>query len=374
MMDQRVLRVLLVTPRYYPYMGGVETHVHEMARRFAAKGIDTTILTTDPSKRLPTEEFAEGVHLIRVPAYPAERDYYFAPQVYKVVTQGNWDIVHCQGFHTLVPPLAMLAAKVRNIPYMLSFHSGGHSSELRNSMRWLQAKINQPLLAGAQKLIAVSQFEADLFQERLGLPAEKFTVIPNGSNFAPIDPASVAQDPDLIISVGRLERYKGHHRLIEAMPFILKQRPNAHLRILGTGPYEEPLYRLARDLGVADQTEIGSISPKDRTEMAKTLASAALVTLLSDYEAHPLAVMEALSMRRPVLVADTSGLSELAERGWVRAIPVESSPMEVADAVVRELQSPMAVPAVKLPTWDDCAVSLMSLYRSFTENRLPVLA
>ncbi|MFN8528578.1 MAG: hypothetical protein U0670_08200 [Anaerolineae bacterium] len=40
--------------------------------------------------------------------------------------------------------------------------------------------------------------------------------------------------------------------------------------------------------------------------MSRLLARASLVVLFSEYEAHPVAVMEALSLRRPVLVADTS--------------------------------------------------------------------
>jgi xanthine/CO dehydrogenase XdhC/CoxF family maturation factor len=41
-------RVAMVSVRYPPLLGGVETHVHEVARRMGANGLDVTVLTTDP--------------------------------------------------------------------------------------------------------------------------------------------------------------------------------------------------------------------------------------------------------------------------------------------------------------------------------------
>ena len=46
---------------------------------------------------------------------------------------------------------------------------------------------------------------------------------------------------------------------------------------------------------------------------------------MSDYEANPVAVMEALALGRKVVVADTSGLSELASEGLATAVPPNAS-------------------------------------------------
>jgi len=103
-------RILMVTPRYFPDMGGVETHVAEVSRRLARAGADITILTTDRTGRLPASEQIDGVTIRRARAWPAQRDYYFAPEIARVLTNEAWDVVHCQSYHTLVAPLAMLAA------------------------------------------------------------------------------------------------------------------------------------------------------------------------------------------------------------------------------------------------------------------------
>jgi glycogen synthase len=367
--NQATLRVLQVSARYFPYIGGVQTHVYEVSRRLRDSGVDVTILSTDPTGQLPTEEQSDGINILRVRAWPAKRDYYFAPGIYQIITQGGWDIVHCQGCHALPAPLAMLAAWHAHIPCVVTFHTGGHSSSIRNKLRPVQWAMLRPLLARAERLIAVSKFEAELFQKRLKLPADRFVVIPNGSQlpeFAGL-PARGAQGT-LIVSVGRLERYKGHQRIISALPKVRAEYPDVRLRIVGTGSYGPSLRRLAQELGVADQVEIRAIPSDDRAGMASLLSQASLVTLLSEYEAHPIATMEALALKRPVLVSRTSGLAELADQGLARAIPLQSTPNEVAAAILHQLRQPMVPANIALPTWERCVASLLAVYRDVVRN------
>ncbi|HEU4783250.1 MAG TPA: glycosyltransferase family 4 protein [Ktedonobacterales bacterium] len=381
--QRQSMRVLFVTPRYFPFMGGIETHVHEVAQRLAAAGMDVTVLTTDPSGKLPAREEVAQVTIRRVRAWPANKDYYFAPDVARIIAREPWDLIHCQGIHTLVPPLAMRAAIRAKIPFVLTFHTGGHSSRMRNAVRSLQWMTLRPLLARARALIGVSTFEADFFRRTLRLPADRFVVIRNGgqlpslddtrdtrdtraaSDDAPAVSAATASQPrpfPLIISIGRLERYKGHHRVLAALPYVRRDYPDARLLILGSGPYEATLRRLAARLGVADATEIRMIHPTDRAGMASTLAAADVVALLSEYEAHPVAVMEALTAHRPVLVAYTSGLQELADAGLARAIPLRSAPTDAARAIVAQLRDPLIPSDLAVPTWQDCADALLAVY------------
>jgi glycosyltransferase involved in cell wall biosynthesis len=354
----------MVTARYFPDMGGIETHVHEVAKRLVTRGADVTVLTTDRTGALPAVEEANGVRIRRVRAWPKERDYYFAPEITRIIANGGYDIVHCQGFHTLVAPLGMLAARRVGIPFIISSHTGGHSSRLRTMARGVQWAALRPLLARAARIVVVSNFEATYFQRALRLPGDRFTVVRNGS-YLPRNPDAPARPHNgpLILSVGRLERYKGHHRVIAALPTVLTHIPEARLQIIGAGPYEQQLRRMAARLGVADRTEIRAIPPGERDQMAGLLAQANLITLLSDYEAHPVSVMEALSLGRSVLVADTSGLSELAEQGLVRAIPVRSTPDEIARAILDQLRSPVVPTEMSIPTWDGCADELFALYQ-----------
>lgn len=357
------LRVLVVTPRYFPFSGGVENHVYQTATRMARQGVDVTVLTTDPGGKLPASEVLEGVKVQRVRAWPAKGDLYFAPGISRLVRAGGWDIVHIQSYHTFVPPLAMRAARRSKIPYVVTFHGGGHSSRLRNSIRSIQRAFLRPLLARAKRLVAVAKFEIEQYGRELRLPAEKFALIPNGCDLPAIpEAASPPGDGTLIVSVGRLERYKGHQRVIAALPSILAEQPDARLRIAGAGPYEAELRQISEQLGVAGRVEIRAVPPTERQGMAQLLASSSLMVLLSDFETHPISALEALALNRPVLLADNSGMRELAQKGWARAIPADSPPAEVAAAALQQLREPIMPQKMDWFSWDDCTQTLLALY------------
>jgi glycogen synthase len=368
------MRVLMVTPRFWPHVGGVETHVHQVGRRLVRAGVDLTVLATDPDGTLASDAVLDGIDVRRVPAYPHGTDLHLAPGIIGPIAGGEWDIVHVQGYHTLLAPLAMLAARLAGRPYVVTLHSGGHSSGRRTLVRPLHQLALRPLLMGARRLVAVSAFEAGLFRRRLRLSSRRLVVIPNGSEL-PVDGApAVTAQPGLIVSPGRLERYKGHGRVIEALPEIVRLRPDARLMLVGSGPDEPRLRELAATSGVADRIEFTSVPGTDRAAMARLLREASLVVALSDYESQGLVVAEAIALGRPVLAADATALSEYVEAGLAEGVPLDASAGLVADRVVDALDaSPgngsarrLAAP---LPTWDDTADRLLALYRSI-DSRL----
>lgn len=366
--DQHSLNILMATPRYFPDTGGTEMHVHEVGRRLAANGINVTLLTTfphDQTKIVPALEDVDGMKVVRVHAWTQPHDFYIAPAIRSFIKEGNWDLIHCQGCHTFFPPLVMFAAKAKKIPYIVTFHSGGHSSLLRTKFRDTQWKLLRPLLVNAEKLIGVSEFETNYFRDVLHLSDKRFAVIPNGFSLPEMPALSVnAAAPTLIVSVGRLERYKGHQHLIGALPKIRESRPDARLLILGSGPYEAELREIAQRNGVTEYVTIRSIPASNREEMMSLISQASLVALLSEYESQGIAIMEALALHRPVLVADTSALREYAERKLARAVALDSTPEELAAAVINQLDNPLIPEQLNLPTWDDCAEQLNILYHT----------
>jgi glycosyltransferase involved in cell wall biosynthesis len=363
----------MVTPRYLPEIGGVERHVHEVATRMARSGeASVTVLTTVRDGSGPSVDRDGEVEIRRVRAHPRGRDWMFAPGIASVIAQGGWDVVHVQSYHTFVAPIAMAAAARRRIPYLLTFHGGGHSQPMRNRARRAQRALLRPLLTRAATLVALAPFEIEAYSAELAIPPQRFALIPNGVDLPPPPPAPDGRTPathPLIASVGRLERYKGHHRVIAAFAHVLDAEPGARLWVAGSGPYEAELRRLAADLGITAAVEIGAVSADDRAEMARRLAEVDLVVLLSDYETHPIAALESISLGRPLLVASGSGLGELAQRGLARAIEADTPPQAVAEAILRELRDPLARPPFSLPTWDECAAALLERYRHAAGGR-----
>jgi glycosyltransferase involved in cell wall biosynthesis len=358
------LSILYVSARYPPFVGGTEIHTAEVARRMVARGHDVTVLTT-AFEPMPTGEvMVEGVRVVRVRAWPADFDFYFAPAVYSWIKKGRWDILHCQGYHTFVAPLAMAAALAARQRFVVTFHSGGHSSTVRRSLRPLQQQLLRPMLKRADRLIGVSQFETDFFRRRLRLPARQFETVSNGVSADFLDADADAEGSrSIICSVGRLERYKGHHRLIEAMPELRKLVPNVALYIVGDGPYKQRLEALARHLGVRDLVEFITVDPRERRQMAELFRSARLIALLSDYESQGVVGLEAIAVGRPLLVADGTALAELIRFGEVSVVPPFADKHTLAGLIARKLQEHSSPPRDLVPMWENTADALEALYR-----------
>jgi glycosyltransferase involved in cell wall biosynthesis len=358
------LRVAMVTAKFAPHVGGIETHVLEVSRRLVDRGMEVTVLTTEVEGASAATEVRDGFTVERYPTVGPIEDFYLSPTLARAISQGGYDVVHVQGVNTLLPFLALRAARKSDTPAVLTFHTGGHSSKLRTVIRAPQWSALSPALRKADRLIAVCEYERDTFARHTGLGQEAFSVIRNGAERLPIDEdvAPVMEGDPLVLSIGRLEKYKGHHRVIAAMPELLRAAPGARLGIIGQGPYEAELQRQVVAAGLESRVQFLSFGPSERGNLGALLARADVVTLMSEYEAHPVAVMEALALGTPAVVAEGSGLTELGRGGLVHTVPVQTAPAELATTMLDVARGNSMASMPPLPTWDDCTDGIAKVY------------
>jgi glycosyltransferase involved in cell wall biosynthesis len=114
-------------------------------------------------------------------------------------------------------------------------------------------------------------------------------------------------DKGYVTFIGRLERYKGVHTLIEAM----RGFPDVELRIAGTGSYEKELRALAK--GQDNVTFLGFVSGKALEDLRT--GSRVMVAPSIWHEVLGLVAIEAMSQGVPVIVSDHGGLQEMVEVG-----------------------------------------------------------
>jgi glycosyltransferase involved in cell wall biosynthesis len=356
----------MVTPSGPLNHGGVERHVREVSSRLLAMGHAVSVVCADPSGETVGVSVVDGVTVTTVAAWPKHRDWRFAPAVWRAVREARCDLVHVQSYHTFVAPIAMAAALRSRVPFVLTFHGGGHSERWRNHIRVAHRALLRPLLRRAAKLIAVAQFEISEYGRELHMSPERFVLIPNGTDLTVVPTADERDQSDqrevVIATIGRLERYKGHHRVLAAMPALLRVEPGARLLVVGVGPYEDDLRAQAATLGVSEHVEFTSVPAGDGEGMGRLLSGVDVVVLLSEFETHPLAALEAAAAHRRLIVADRGGLIELAQDGLARAVPLDLAPAEIAATVLEVLAEPPPTGEVRLTTWNDCAQSLADLY------------
>ncbi len=297
------MRIAQVCPRYSPYIGGVETHVGELSKRLARKGHEVTVITTDPSRRLPKIEEMQGVKVLRFPAFAPGDAYYFSRSLRSFVKKdGGFDVVHAHGYHAF-PAYYASAAKASKFIFTPHYHGHGHTP-FRDLLLKPYALLGRRIFDRADRIICVSEFEKSLVCRDFKCNG-KAVVIPNGVNKAEFkDLEPYPKGLRIILYVGRLEEYKGVQYAIRALPFL----PWHRLHVIGKGPYKDALAMEAKALGIKDK--VAFMADQSRGDLLRWYATADVFVMLSKFEAYGITVAEALTAGVPCVVAGGSALSE----------------------------------------------------------------
>jgi glycosyltransferase involved in cell wall biosynthesis len=215
-------------------------------------------------------------------------------------------------------------------PYVLTahYHGAGHTAPARLAHRPYRP-LARRIVAGAAAVTAVSASEADLVRRDFGIRPE---VIPNGIALRPPaagDRTGDRTDPEVLV-VSRLEPYKRVDAAIGALALLPAP---VRLRVVGDGPQQADLERLAADLGVGDRVTFTAPGLSE-VDLHTVYGQAAVVVNLSAAEAFSYTVLEALAAGTPVVTSGDTALAEWSERypdGVRTADPAD--PRSVAAAI-----------------------------------------
>ncbi|MFF9239234.1 glycosyltransferase family 4 protein [Streptomyces sp. NPDC014776] len=146
-------------------------------------------------------------------------------------------------------------------------------------------------------------------------------------------------DRPVVVCVSRLVPRKGQDTLIEAMPRILAAEPDAVLLIVGGGPYEKDLRRLAAEKGVADSVRFTGAVPW--SDLPAHFGAGDVFAMPCrtrrgglDVEGLGIVYLEASATGLPVVAGDSGGAPDAVldgETGWVVR---GGSPEEAAERIV----------------------------------------
>lgn len=344
------MKILLVTHRYPPHTGGVETHVKEIATRLSDRGHDVTVFSADDGSDVASVANEEGVHVRRFASLRPGDSFYIAPQMALAVRRFDADVVHAHNYHAL--PLFFAALGVTEERFVVTTHYHGASAiSWRDRLLSIYQPIGSWALHQAEAIIAVSKWEYDQLTADFGVDA---SVIPNGidvEGFAKAEP--VQREGPYLLSVGRLEEYKGVEYVIKALS-VLKEYD---LVVVGSGPYREQLEQIARDAGVSDRVDF--LGHVDGDRLSRLYAGAEVFLNLSAFEAYGITVGEALAVGTPCVVREEGALSE-----WTRydgCVGVENlEPQYVANTVETVAGLEISIP---LPTWEEVTDQVIDMYK-----------
>jgi glycosyltransferase involved in cell wall biosynthesis len=329
------LRIVQICPRYFPDIGGVETHVKEISERLVKAGHNVEVVTTDPTGRLSKRDMINGVKVTRFRAFAPGNAYYFAPQIYTYLKKHDFDIVHAHNYHAFPAFFASLGSHGGKFVFTPHYHGRGHTA-FRDLLHRPYRLLGKMIFSRADCVICVSEYEKKLVESNFKVAA-KTIKIPNGINLKEFEnlrkPKKSLKDTKekTLLYVGRLEEYKGVQYIIQSLPELQGFR----LKVVGKGPYEEELHSMVKTLGLDERVEW--LKDLSRRKLLECYSDADLFLMLSSHEAYGITVAEALAAGTPCIVAKGSALEEFVNGSNCIGIESPVSKEKVAGAL-KEIQ------------------------------------
>ncbi len=208
------------------------------------------------------------------------------------------------------------------------------------------SELSRPTLWGlrnADAIFSVSDFTRGCLVG-LGLSADKIHTIHNSVDAAHFDPdkrlagdASVRarfgipENARIVGIAARMNPWKGQHELIGAVALLRETFPDLHVMILGANVPEvrADLEKRAREGGIADRVHFGGY----QQDVRPFLHEFDLFVHPSYGEPFGLSIVEAMSMRKPVIACNTGGVPEIITHGRDGWLVAERSTEAVATAI-----------------------------------------
>lgn len=224
-------------------------------------------------------------------------------------------VTHIHAHYATHPALfAWLIHRLTGISYSITVHA--HDIFVRTAM--LAVK-----LRSASFIAAISHYNREHLAKLVGpWVRDKTHIVHCGINpdryQARSGPAAPGHPLD-ILSIGSLQPYKGHTYLLQACALLQQQGIPFRCRIIGGGAEQRRLEQLAAGLGLNGQVQL--LGPQPQEYVAELLPTAncyvqpSVVTPSGKMEGIPVALMEAMACRLPVVATDLSGVPELVQPG-----------------------------------------------------------
>jgi glycosyltransferase involved in cell wall biosynthesis len=314
-------------------VGGSERHLLALLPALRELGLDARLLGLDAAGA-ETEAFYRGLDAGGVPSFrlpcPRDLDAGLLRRVARSLRGQRPDLVHTHLVHADV--YAGVAAAALRLPLVSTKHNDDpfRLGPYRHADR--------ALAAAARRVIAITGSLARFCVERVGLPADKVTVVHYGLDAVPAAwaanaPVDVPAGSRVLLAVARLVPQKGLDVAVEALPAIRAVEPHALLVVLGEGPERARLEARARELGVGDAV----LLPGRAGDVAPWLALADLLVHPARWEGFGLVLLEAMLAALPVVATRVGSIPEIVADGETGAVVAPDDPAALAAAAVRLL-------------------------------------
>jgi glycosyltransferase involved in cell wall biosynthesis len=317
-------------------LGGAQSHVRELSLQLRSLGHEVIVITGRPG--LFTDQLKQsGIPWVQVPSLVRplrpHRDLVALLHLWYVLPRLKPDVV-C--VHTAkAGSLGRAAARLRHIPSVFTPH--GWSMVNRATLKPHRFFRLAESLAGrlGARVINVCEYER-AYAERLHVCPEKtLEVVHNGiSETGLVRTRPVDLQPPLIVMVARFTAQKDHATLVEALSGLLHR--NWRLLLVGAGELQPLVVAQVNAMGLGDRA---SLLPES-TDVGELLMRAQIFALVTNFEAMPITLLEAMRASLPVVATNVGGIGEALCDGETGILVPRGNVTSLREALERLIADP----------------------------------
>ncbi len=384
------MRILIVLTYFQPHKSGLTVYAVRQAIALAARGHNVTVLTSRYDPVLPEEEWIEGVRVVRLPVAFRLSKGVIMPGMPIMAWQliGQSDIINLH-VPQVDAALVALLAKLRRRPVVLTYHC---------DLRMPAGVINR--LAGWVAYLAnrVSAWLADVVVHNTRDFAEhspflrsylhKLQVVQPPIVVDPVSENDIADfrkklglkpGQAVIGMMARLATEKGVEYLVEAMPDILDEVPDAmvifvgeYLNVFGEEAYRDKLLPLIEELS-DHWTFLGVVSEHEKAVFFH-VCDVLVLPSLNSTESFGMVQVEAMTCGTVVVATDLPGVRQpVRSTGMGRIVPVRDAQALVGAIVAllniqSEADSPLTADLAAFYSPETIAEAYESIYRTLIKT------
>ncbi|MFA4888697.1 MAG: glycosyltransferase [Candidatus Omnitrophota bacterium] len=363
---QKSLKICLVSREYPPdtAWGGIGTYTYELAQGLKSAGQEVHVICQSlESDREYTEN---GVYVHRIthksifPIKGKFREFAlrweYSNAVYKklkeIIDKFDIDIVEAPN----LSGEGFIYGSHKRTPLVTRLHT--HFSEIIQFFNWerswdrkLSCWFENAAILRSDLVTCSTKAHAELVSREIGIGADKIRIIPLGISIPELKEQEERRKPLTVLFVGRMEKRKGVHILIQAIPAVLKKIPDVRFVIIGRdsfisedavefqggrgSSYKEQLLRLIPP-SLQKQVEFLGYVPKE--ELSKYYQSCDVFVAPSLYESFGLIYLEAMSYAKPVIGCGVGGVPEVIRDGETGQLVPPGDIQSLAQAILFFLQ------------------------------------
>jgi glycosyltransferase involved in cell wall biosynthesis len=352
------MKILTVLTYYRPHTSGLTIYAERLARAFAKRGHQVTVMTTQYDPSLPRKETMDGVKIVRVPVVARVSKGVLAPTFGLVATQlvATHDVVQMHLPQFDAPGVAARARLLRK-PAVLTYHCDlllppGLFNRFVNAVVHFQNNLAGRL---SNHIVTYTQDYAD-HSPYLSRYASKLTpILPPVELPAPRPGAveafakehQVDERRPVIGMVTRFASEKGVEILLGALPSILEKYPKAqvlyagqHLNVMGEQAYFDRLIPKIREYETSGHwTFLGNLAPIDLAAVYPNLDVIAVPSLNST-EAFGLVQIEAMMNGVPSVASALPGVRQPVLMHGMGRVAKIGDPADLAACILEVLDEP----------------------------------